>query len=452
VRTTIRTKKTNNLKIKLAGALVCVIVFTNAQQVNTLAGNTTQGSNDGISSSASFNNPFGVTTDGQGNLYVADAGNNEIREISIETGAVTTIAGSTGAGIINGSNTTARFNYPTGVACDGQGNLYVADCYNNQIRKIVLATGAVTTIAGSITNGTNDGTGTAASFYNPCGIVSDGQGNLYIADGLNSTIRKIVIATGKVTTIAGSTNMGSSDGKGTAASFNYPSALVLDGQGNLFVVDEGNNEIRQIALTSGMVSTLAGSTSWGFANGEGASAKFNAPYGITTDGKGNLFVADGNNNQIRSIVIATGMVNTLAGAKTQGADNGDGVSASFNNPKGIASDANGNLYVADFGNNEIRVVGNLFTGIDNVAEIAQASVFPNPAHQNIGLNFNGQENSTHVFIRIIDMAGNEVSNTTTEIVNNRTTAIDISALSSGTYLAQIITNEGTEQVAKFIKD
>jgi sugar lactone lactonase YvrE len=452
MKTNFQTKIAKNLKVKLMAALVCTVTFAGAQQVSTIAGTTNAGSNDGVSTSAGFNSPFGIANDGQGNLYVADAGNNEIRKISIETGEVTTIAGSVEAGSVNGTDTSARFNYPTGVACDAQGNLYVADSYNNQIRKIVLATGAVTTLAGSGKDGGSDGVGTTASFYHPCGIAADAQGNLYVAGGLNSAIRKIVIATGAVTTIAGSSCTGSADGKGAAASFNYPSGVALDGEGSLYVVDEGNNEIRKIVLATGMVSTIAGCTSWGSANGIGASAKFDAPYGITADGNGDLFVADGDNNEIRKIVIATGTVSTLAGSRSEGANNGTGSLVSFNNPRGIASDVNGNLYVADFGNNEIRIVGNLFTSVNNVTETASVSVYPNPARQNINLNFNIQNSSEHATVRIVDMTGKEVMSIATEVANDKATTVDVNSLTPGVYFAQAIMNDNTTQVARFIKE
>ncbi len=452
MKTNFQTKTASSLKVKLMTVLVCAVTFAGAQQVNTLAGTTNAGSNDGVSTSASFNNPFGVATDGQGNLYIADAGNNEIRKISIETGAVTTVAGSTEAGSANGTDTAARFNYPTSITCDAQGNLYVADSYNNQIRKIVLATGAVTTLAGSGKDGGSDGVGTAASFYHPCGITCDAQGNLYVAGGLNSAIRKIVVATGAVTTIAGSSCTGSADGKGAAASFNYPSGVTTDGEGNLYVVDEGNNEIRKIVLATGMVSTVAGSTSWGSTNGIGASAKFDAPYGITADGNGDLFVADGDNNQIRKIVIATGTVSTLAGSRSEGANNGTGSSGTFNNPRGIASDISGNLYVADFGNNEIRVIGNLFTSVNNVTATTSVSVYPNPARQNINISFNLQNSSEHATVRIIDMTGKEVMSFATEVANDQATTVDINSLTPGVYFAQAIMNDNCTQIARFIKE
>ncbi len=214
-------------------------------------------------------------------------------------GVVTTLAGSGSAGASDGTGTAATFYWPVGVATDGT-NLYVSDWGNNLIRKIVIATGVVTTLAGTNTSGSADGTGTAASFNTPFGITTDGT-NLYVADQANCLIRKIVIATGVVTTLAGTTAGGSADGTGTAASFDGPSGVATDGT-NLYVADTGNNLIRKIVIATGVVTTLAGSTS-GSVDGTGTVAKFHSPYGLTISslGRSRLFVADSGNNTIRMI-------------------------------------------------------------------------------------------------------------------------------------------------------
>jgi len=181
--------------------------------VTTLAGSS-QGYTDATGTSATFNYPNGITTDGT-NLYVADQSNHRIRKIVISTGVVTTLAGSS-SGYTDATGTSARFSYPRGITTDGT-NLYVADKFNNRIRKIVISTGVVTTLAGS-SSGNTDATGTSASFNNPMGITTDGT-NLYVADSSNHRIRKIVISTGAVTTVAGTGSSGSANGTGTSASF-----------------------------------------------------------------------------------------------------------------------------------------------------------------------------------------------------------------------------------------
>ena len=269
--------------------------------------------------------------------------------LSLST-AVTTLAGDS-SGFANGTGTSASFRNPWGITTDGT-NLYVADKDNHLIRQIVIATGVVTTVAGTADNGSSNGTGTAASFYEPLGITTD-ETNLYVVDSKNSLIRKIVISTGVVTTLAGTGSSGSSNGTGTSASFNQPSGITTDGT-NLFLAEHNNNLIRKIVISTGVVTTLAGTGSSGSANGTGTSASFNNPYGITTDGT-NLYVSDTYNHLIRQIVISTGVVTTLAGTGSSGTANGTGTSASFNNPIGITTDGT-NLYVVDYGYSRIRQI------------------------------------------------------------------------------------------------
>jgi DNA-binding beta-propeller fold protein YncE len=330
--------------------------------VTTLAGTAgTAGSTDapsGPGTSASFNNPVGITTDGT-NLYVADFGNNTIRKIVIASGVVSTLAGTAGTtgstDAPNGPGTLASFNGPSDITTDGT-NLYVADFDNNTIRKIVIATGDVTTLAGTAgTKGSIDGPGASASFNGPGSITTD-KTNLYVSDAGNNTIRKIVITSGAVTTLAGTAGTSGStnapSGHGSAASFNEPSCLVTVGA-NLYVADYGNDTIRQIVIASGAVTTLSGTA--GTAGSVDNTASFSYPTGITTDGT-NLYVTDSGNNTIRQIVIASGVVTTLAGtAGPGGSTNATGSSASFNYPIGITTDGT-NLYVADYNNNTIRQI------------------------------------------------------------------------------------------------
>ena len=254
-------------------------------------------------------------------------------ELSLDT-VVTTLAGTGSSGSVNGTGTSASFYNPQGITTDGT-NLYVAERVNHLIRKIVISTGAVTTVAGTGSSGSANGTGTSASFNYPRGITTDGT-ILYVADNSNHLIRKIVISTGAVTTLAGTGSSGSANGTGTSASFYAPSGITTDGT-NLYVVDYGNHLIRQIVISTGVVTTLAGTGSSGSAdNSTGTSASFYYPTGITTDGT-NLYVAD-NNHLIRKIVISTGVVTTVAGTGSSGSANGTGTSASFSYPYGAYND------------------------------------------------------------------------------------------------------------------
>jgi hypothetical protein len=324
--------------------------------VTTFAGvATVNGSTDGTGRAALFNWPFGIATDGT-SLYVADYTNSCIRKIVIATGDVTTLAGrSRSRGSADGAGASATFNFIQGMTTDGK-NLYVTDVGNHNIRKIVIATGVVSTLAGSVGNaGKADGIGKEATFNYPWGITTDGI-NLYVTDDNNATIRKIVIDTGVVTTLAGKVGfIGHADGAGTSAAFYNPYGITTDGT-NLYVTDSYNNTIRKIVIATGDVSTLAGAQEkFGDTDGAGREATFYRPSGITTDGT-NLYVADNWNNSIRKIVIATGVVTTLAGVPLEkGHADGEGAAASFNAPFGITTDGK-NLYVADTVNATIRKI------------------------------------------------------------------------------------------------
>jgi serine/threonine protein kinase, bacterial len=288
--------------------------------VSTLAGSES-GLLDGSGTEARFAFPYGVAVDGSGNVYVADTANNAVRKVSAD-GTVSTLA--------------ATFGFPTGVAVNGGGIVYVADQNNLKIRAVspdgVVSTaletpvvglaiaadgtlyfadpasslirkggpnGAVVTLAGSGLGGSDDGVGEAASFSGPQGVDVDGSGNVYVADTLNHAIRKIT-PEGIVSTFAGSGEAGNADGIGTAASLNFPGGLAVDERGNVFVADSDNHEIRKIS-PNGTVRTLAGTGAEGSADGAPAEASFLAPQGIAVDSHGNLFVADTENHRIRKL-------------------------------------------------------------------------------------------------------------------------------------------------------
>jgi len=309
---------------------------------------------DGAGAAAVFNGPVGITSDGS-SLYVSDSGNNTIRKIEIATGLVTTLAGTTANGCLDAIGTAASFNKPFGIATDG-GNLYVSDSGNNKIRKINIATGEVSTLAGSGASGSIDGVGTRASFATPNGLTID-KGNLYVADTRNSKIRKIVIATGAVSTLAGSGMSTALDGSAKRASFAQPSDITAVGD-NLYVVDKYSQRIRKVEIETGKVTTLAGGggdvAGRGHDNGKGKAASFTYPSGIAADG-GNLYVTDSQSQMIRKIEIASGEVTTFAGTGSIGLQDGPGSSALFNFPHGITAVGN-SLYVVDSINNRIRKI------------------------------------------------------------------------------------------------
>ncbi len=303
--------------------------------MTTLAGSAGQsGSADGTRSAARFSAPTGVAVDSAGNVYVADLFNYTIRK-NTPDGVVTTLAGSAGqSGTKDGTGSVARFFAPVSVAVDSATNVYVADSGNSTIRKITPA-GVVTTLAGntSITNqlgqpvgGYADGTGSAARFHGPQGVAVDSTGNVYVADTFNDTIRKITPA-GVVTTLAGLAQFdvngapigGSSDGTGSSARFYLPNGVAVDSAGYIYVADYDNDTIRKItpAGTNWVVRTLAGSAEQeGSADGIGSAARFFAPSSVAVDSTGNVYVADFHNHRIAKGTPLRAQFNTTPGSLT----------------------------------------------------------------------------------------------------------------------------------------
>ncbi|MDB6169064.1 MAG: repeat containing protein, partial [Verrucomicrobia bacterium] len=330
--------------------------ITSAGVVTTFAGvaDAVGASVDGTGSAARFALPYGLSLDAAGNIYVAERFAHTIRKVT-SGGVVTTFAGVAGGkGSADGVGSVARFSGPDGIVSTNAG-IFVADPGNHSIRKIT-AGGIVTTFVGSATFGYADGTGNTAQFMGPTGIAADNGGNLYVAD--NGAVRKVTPG-GVVTTLAGVGGLfGSVDGTGTAARFNGTYGIAVDTAGNVYVSD---NTIRKIT-SAGVVTTLAGGMSAGFADGTGTSAKFYAPRGLAVDNGGNIYVADSNNHAIRKVTSA-GVVTTIAGSfdGTPGSTDGTGNAARFNRPYGITVDVSGNIFVAELENHTIRKISN--TGV-----------------------------------------------------------------------------------------
>ena len=337
--------------------LFALMVAARAQDsVTTLAGQPlVSGAANGAGTNALFSDPAAMVADAGGNLFVADSQNHAIRKIS-PNGIVSTLAGQLGmAGSADAPGTNAQFNSPCGLALDTSGNLFVSDTGNHTIRKVTTG-GVVTTVAGAVgQGGFINGVGLVAQFNSPLGLMAATNGTIYVADSGNHCIRSI--SNGVVSTFAGSPQvLGSADGAGTNAQFNGPVGLALNAQGNLFVSDSNNHTIRKIK-PDGTVSTWAGSAGAdGCVDGPAATAKFCKPAELALDRNGNLFVADSFYHVIRKI-SSDGIVSTVTGcAGSYGTTNGINGHARFFNPYGLAVRPDGALMVTDAFNELIREV------------------------------------------------------------------------------------------------
>ncbi|MEK6409067.1 MAG: NHL repeat-containing protein [Acidobacteriota bacterium] len=315
----------------------------------TIAGTGYPGVEDGPVTSASFNDPFGVAVDRRGNVIVADGGqSNRIRRIRVD-GRVETIAGST-EGFADGDAMRAQFNTPSGIAIDKNGNLIIADTSNNRVRKLSSDGRSVSTIAGSGVAGFKDGPATEAEFDGPIGIATDRHGNIFVADTYNDCIRRIS-TDGQVTTIAGTGAPGYGDGQAASASFDTPSGIAIDGRGDIFVADTGNHAVRKITEL-GEVTTVAGRTEADDAHGN--EVRLNNPVGISVTHDGFLFISDEGSSRIIRIA-PDGARNSYAGSSPGYADGVEG-HARMNGPTGIAIDRKGVLHVADSQNYLVRQI------------------------------------------------------------------------------------------------
>ena len=355
--------------------------------IATIAGDGTAafGGNGAAATAAQLSTPFGSAADPSGNLFIADASNQLIWEVSAATGLITTVAGNGTPGYSgdNGLAGAAQLRSPHGVAVDTFGNLYISDTENHVIRFVNAASGVITTVVGNGTSGYSgdNGLATAAQLSLPYGIALDVNDNLYIADYENHVIREVSAATGVITTIAGDGTPGFSGngGPATAAQLNAPAGVVVDQSGNLYIVDQGNNCVRAVKVATGVITAFAGTQTPGFSGdgGPASSAELLAPFSVALDGGENVYIADFGNNRVRRVDASSAVITTVAGDGAFGfsGDGGAPTSADLAGPVGVATDYAGNLFVSDLYNNRVRNV----TGV--------ASLGPNYSLSPAALNF-----------------------------------------------------------------
>jgi hypothetical protein len=308
--------------------------------ISTLAG-TNRLLNGGLATAAPLRSPISVALDASGNLYIADESDNRIRKVN-PAGIISTYAGTGIPGYSGdrGQAASAALNYPTGIALDSAGNMYVADEGNNVVRRIAVD-GTINTIAGNGKSGYAGDNGEATSAQiDPVAVALDSQGNLYIADGYNYRIRK-VDTSGIITTIAGNGIEGGQGDNGPAisAEIDFVTDLAVDNVGNLYLADLFNYEVRKID-TSGMMTDFAGGLLYGFySDGSPANTVILAPGGVAFDGSGNLYISDEDtfNTAVRRVDLSTGLIYTVAGTGQDGftGDGGEALAAELNYPTGI---------------------------------------------------------------------------------------------------------------------
>jgi len=335
-------------------------------QVTTVAGNgvAAYAGDGGAAISAEMKTPAAVWLTTQGNLYVADTGNNVVRLVNLTSGVISTFAGTGTQGYAgdNGLATQAQLNAPAGVAADSAGNVYISDSGNNVVRKVDATTGIITTIAGTGSVGYtgNGGPAVQAKLSNPKGLAVDNHGNLLIAESGSHVIRQWIAATGVIQTVAGNGSGGYNGDTFAAASaqLDAPADVKLDSNGNIYIADTGNHVIRMVDGTSNTILTIAGTSNSGSSGDGGAAmnAMLSTPEGLALDASGNLYIADAYNNTVRILMKSSGKIYLYAGTGTAGytGDKASANSATFNTPIGATIDSNGNLFIADSANNVIR--------------------------------------------------------------------------------------------------
>ncbi len=418
--------------------------------IMTYAGSDSGYAGDGGSAMlAKLSLPTGVAADHSGNLYVADYGACVIRKVTAG-GLIYTVAGTgtPGFGGDGGPATAAPLKGATGVATDAAGNLYIADEYNNRVRKVTTA-GTITTLAGTDSSGFagDDGPATAALLSFPSGIAVDAIGDIYIADQGNDRIR-MIDTSGTMHTVAGTGVPGwtGDSGPATAAGLFNPTGVALDAAGNLYIADYSNNVVRMVN-TSGTISTVAGNNIYGFSGDGGAAtaAQLYNPSSVAADVFGNLFIADESNNRVR-IVSPAGIIRTFAGDSVAGysGDGGSALLGRLNRPTGVTTDNFGKLFIADFHNHVVRMV----YACEGVPQIGYGSqgiyIKPNPTSGLLMV----QSSTTVNRLRLTNAVGSTVFEAAP---TGNPFQLDLGTLPAGIYFLEVRTADGT-QIEKVVRE
>ncbi len=423
--------------------------------ITTIAGDgITQYIGDGTPATIfSLAHPEGIYVDNVLNVYVADNYNQRIRKIT-PGGTISTLLGNGTTGYTGdgGPASAATMNKPNGIVLDTAGNMFITEWYNSVVRRVDAVTGIITTVAGNGTSGYGgDGSSaTSAQLGTPGGACLDRDNNIYIPDYANHRIRKVSAATGIITTIAGTgTNGYTGDGgPATAATLSHPVSICRDLWGNILWAEYGNNVVRKLNRTTGTISTIAGTGVNGYSgdNGPATAAKLGQPNGVFADGAGVIYISEDGNNVIRAVNTA-GIIKTIVGtgAYAYTGDGGPAKTATIYNPYGVFVDVIGNLYIADAGNSVIRKVTNPMGVAGQIAGESTLSIFPNPTKGQFVIQRTNDKSPMSVIITDITGAIVFTATESTDRAN-----IDISRLPPGIYLARVL-SERTTEVIRLVK-
>ena len=411
-----------------------------SQTITTIAGDGSSGfsGDGGLATTAQLNLPFNLTFDKSDNIFIADTYNNSIRRIDSKSGIITTVVGTADKKQISELKT------PTGLTFDNYNNLFIADLANLRIRKVNLDTGNSITLVGKKSE--TESPNINASLGGPFNVVFDDKGNLYVSNNGDSRVNKVDFSTGLVTTVAGTNETGYS-GDGSAAKIAQlanPTGLALDSKGNLYIADSGNERIRKINLSTGIITTVAGTGERGFTK-DGVLAKYAElanPIGLAVDKQDNLFFVDRGNNKVRKIDAATGIISTIAGTGEAGFS-GDGelaTNAKLANPTGLAFNKIGDLFIVDRGNNRIRKITGLSTDVIDESEFVleeNVLVYPNPSVDRINIKL--KRNVELKSFSLVDITGKKAQISLSE------NTLNVSKLPRGIYVLRIVTSKGTTE-------
>ncbi|HEX6430619.1 MAG TPA: T9SS type A sorting domain-containing protein [Niastella sp.] len=418
----------------------------------------------GLASLAQLYQSFYISVDRPGNIYMSDYHNHKIYRIEAATGIINTIAGTGNQGLNHGNGgpaTAANIVAPTGVVTDTSGNFYFIE-NGMAVRKVNIATGIITHVAGGIQYGYSGdgGPATSALFNRANALALDKAGNLYISDRDNHVIRKISAATGIITTVAGSGTAGLSGDSGlaTSATLNQPSGVAVDRSGNIYIADRYNSLIRRVDAVTGIITTFAGVHGSAGYNGDNrlaTTATISTPLGITTDKDDNVIFASQIGFRVRKVTIATGIITTIAGngSSNYNGDNIPARTAGINQPSTVCLDTAGNLYIGDWGNYRLRKVTYATAPAPSSARMAtnnpvttiiadiKTKMYPNPAHESVSVYVNGNGKTT---ITLTDMWGKTIATQQKDINGAFTTTFALHQLPTGIYFVTVFANKAKE--------